>query len=88
MKTKIRHTLVWGGGLYCFVTGKKIGQDDRCRFTCQWDALVSQKGQRIVWWSRFIPWQRWRINEIYFIRREWYPSIFERLYSRIFRTWI
>ena len=32
----------------CYVTGKVIGKDDLCRFTYEFDAWVSEEGQRIV----------------------------------------
>jgi len=32
----------------CYVTGKVIEKDDLCRFTWEFDAWVSEEGQKIV----------------------------------------
>jgi hypothetical protein len=32
----------------CFITGKVIGKNDLCRFTWEFDAWVSEEGQKLV----------------------------------------
>ena len=38
----------WGFRYTCFITGEFIPEDDHARFTHEFDAWVSEKGQKIV----------------------------------------
>ena len=33
---------------HCYITGERISKDEQCRFTWEFDAWVSEKGQEIV----------------------------------------
>jgi hypothetical protein len=51
---------------YCFVTGKFIPVGQPCRFTFEFDAWVSEEGQRKVYASSSDA-----DGDLYLIRKEW-----------------
>jgi len=51
---------------YCFVTGKFIPVGEPCRFTFEFDAWVSEEGQRKVYASSSDA-----DGDLYLIRKEW-----------------
>lgn len=50
---------------YCWVTGELILEGAPCRFTFEWDAWVSEEGQRCVWACNESD------DELVLIRNEW-----------------
>jgi len=59
----------------CFITGKIIGKDDRCRFTYEFDAWISEEGQEEVEkLATFSPEGATRLGEAEIIYREWYAQ--------------
>lgn len=50
---------------FCFVTGKHIPVGEPCRFTFEFDAWVSEEGQRVVYASSPAD------EELNIIHREW-----------------
>ena len=64
----------------CFITGKIMSTEDRARFTWEFDAWISEEGQRIVeeratstkTASMMSPTQKFKYQESQIIYKEWY----------------
>ena len=84
---KVRKSIVKGTAMTdwnktCFITGNAMSDSDHARFTSEFDAWVSEEGQRIVeeratsakTASMMTPSQKSQHQEAYIIYREWYAQ--------------
>ena len=79
----------------CYITGKIMPKDDKSRFTYEFDAWVSEEGQRIVedratsrkTASMMMSSEKHMYQEAYIIYREWYAQDEANAANDEFRSW-